>query len=96
MAMPIPPTQHVVCMFQRARGHTCSYTHEAKLVLIMATLPSEVMQVFACTVGQKPSKAPFYTNDTADVASLLARLSEMPHKGAQGRLKPSGKGLRRV
>jgi hypothetical protein len=23
-----------------------------------------VLQVFACTVGQKPSKAPFYVNDT--------------------------------
>ena len=31
-------------------------------------------QVFACTVGQKPSKAPFYVNDAAEVASVLARL----------------------
>ena len=51
------------------------------------------MQVFACTVGQKPSKAPFYFNDTADVASLLARLSEMHRRP---KLAPSGKGLRRV
>ena len=32
------------------------------------------MQVFACTVGQKPSKAPFYVNDTAEVLSILGRL----------------------
>ena len=52
-----------------------------------------VVQVFACTVGQKPSKAPFYFNDTADVASLLARLSEMHNRP---KLAPSGKGMRRV
>ena len=34
------------------------------------------LQVFACTVGQKPSKAPFYMNDTAEVAGLLSRLAE--------------------
>jgi len=33
--------------------------------------------VFACTVGQKPSKAPFYLNDTAEVAQLLARLADL-------------------
>ena len=55
-----------------------------------------VVQVFAVTVGQKPSKAPFYMNDTADVASLLARLSEMHSKTSAARLKPSGKGMRRV
>ena len=30
--------------------------------------------VFACTVGQKPSKAPYYVNDTTDVVQLLERL----------------------
>jgi hypothetical protein len=34
-------------------------------------------QVFACTVGQKPSKAPFYLNDTSEVAQLLARLADL-------------------
>ena len=33
------------------------------------------VQVFACTVGQKPSKAPFYVNDTIEVASILSRLA---------------------
>ena len=34
-------------------------------------------QVFACTVGQKPSKAPFYLNDTSEVAQLLSRLADL-------------------
>lgn len=33
------------------------------------------MQVFACTVGQKPSRAPFYVNDTAEVTTLLDNLA---------------------
>ena len=33
-------------------------------------------QVFACTVGQKPSKAPYYVNDPEDVLFTLARLGE--------------------
>ena len=32
--------------------------------------------VFACTVGQKPSKAPFYVNDPADVVATLSKLAE--------------------
>ena len=30
--------------------------------------------VFACTVGQKPSKAPYYVNDTSDVLQLLEKM----------------------
>jgi trehalose 6-phosphate synthase/phosphatase len=30
--------------------------------------------VYACTVGQKPSKAPFYVNDPADVVAILGKL----------------------
>ena len=37
-----------------------------------------LMQVFACTVGQKPSKAPFYVNDPAEVLSILGRLTAPP------------------
>ena len=33
--------------------------------------------VYACTVGQKPSNANFYVNDTVDVVSLLSRLAEL-------------------
>lgn len=32
--------------------------------------------VFACTVGQKPSKAPFYVNDPADVVATLGKLAD--------------------
>ena len=33
--------------------------------------------VFECTVGQKPSRAPFYLNDPAEVLQLLARVSSL-------------------
>jgi trehalose 6-phosphate synthase/phosphatase len=31
--------------------------------------------VFACVVGQKPSKAPLYLNDPAEVLGMLAKLA---------------------
>lgn len=31
--------------------------------------------IFACTVGQKPSKAPFYVNDPSDVMATLSKLA---------------------
>mmetsp|Transcript_2058 Transcript_2058/g.5209 ORF Transcript_2058/g.5209 Transcript_2058/m.5209 type:complete len:929 (+) Transcript_2058:1462-4248(+) len=34
-------------------------------------------EVYACTVGQKPSRAPFYLNDPGEVLHLLARLVGM-------------------
>ena len=39
-------------------------------------------QVFACTVGQKPSRAPFYLNEPQEVLHLLARLVGLtwPHQ----------------
>eukprot|EP00887_Chlorella_sp_A99_P001749 scaffold19.g1749.t1 len=43
-------------------------------------------EVFACTVGQKPSKAPFYVNDPSDVISTLGKLTEARTPPAQ----PSG------
>ncbi len=33
-----------------------------------------LLQVYAVTVGQKPSRAPFYLNDPGEVRHLLARL----------------------
>lgn len=42
------------------------------LIIILNGPPA---QVFACTVGQKPSRAPFYVNDTMEVAALLSRLA---------------------
>ena len=35
------------------------------------------MQVFACTVGQKPSSAPFYVDDIVGVTLLLSRLANL-------------------
>ena len=39
--------------------------------LSLATPP----MIFACTVGQKPSKAKYYLDDTADVLTLLQSLA---------------------
>lgn len=38
--------------------------------------PHMPAEVFACTVGQKPSKAPFYVNDPADVLATLNKLAD--------------------
>ncbi|GFR42321.1 hypothetical protein Agub_g3228 [Astrephomene gubernaculifera] len=44
----------------------------------MKTSPTMTAEVFACTVGQKPSRAPFYLNDPGEVLQLLARLVDVP------------------
>lgn len=36
---------------------------------------SAVPEIFACTVGQKPSKAKYYLDDTADVVRMLRGLA---------------------
>ncbi|XP_075496908.1 putative alpha,alpha-trehalose-phosphate synthase [UDP-forming] 9 [Primulina tabacum] len=36
-------------------------------------------EIFACTVGQKPSKAKYYLDDTADVVKLLRGLANSSH-----------------
>lgn len=41
--------------------------------LLLLLLPR--VQVFACVVGQRPSKAKFYVNDTNEVVELLAKLA---------------------
>ncbi|GIL85506.1 hypothetical protein Vretimale_13398 [Volvox reticuliferus] len=41
------------------------------------TMKSKTAQVFACTVGQKPSRAPYYLNDPGEVLQLLARLVDI-------------------
>ena len=51
-----------------------------------AATPAEV---FACTVGQKPSKAPFYVNDPADVVAALGKLAEGPRGAAPPAHSPS-------
>ena len=49
--------------------------------------PHMPTEVFACTVGQKPSKAPFYVNDPADVVATLYKLAEA--RGAPAAASPS-------
>ncbi|KXZ45849.1 hypothetical protein GPECTOR_50g643 [Gonium pectorale] len=44
----------------------------------MKSSPTMTAEVFACTVGQKPSRAPFYLNDPSEVLQLLARLVGVP------------------
>ena len=47
-------------------------------------------QVFACTVGQKPSKAPYYVNDPEDVLFTLQRLADSSLAGrTSGSSSPS-------
>lgn len=36
---------------------------------------SPVAEIFACTVGQKPSKAKYYLDDTAEIIRMLDGLS---------------------
>lgn len=43
--------------------------------------PHMPAEVFACTVGQKPSKAPFYVNDPADVLNVLRKIVEGDNGG---------------
>jgi trehalose 6-phosphate synthase/phosphatase len=52
--------------------------------------------VFACTVGQKPSKAPFYVNDAADVVATLARLAAPEEAEGGGGAPVGGAGARAV
>mmetsp|Transcript_7436 Transcript_7436/g.16134 ORF Transcript_7436/g.16134 Transcript_7436/m.16134 type:complete len:857 (+) Transcript_7436:209-2779(+) len=39
--------------------------------------PKMTAEVFACTVGQKPSRAPFYLNDPGEVLQLMSRLVKL-------------------
>jgi len=44
----------------------------------VAFSPHQMAEVYACTVGQKPSKARFYFNDTSEVLDALQFLSQVP------------------
>ena len=56
----------------------------------VAFSPHVQAEVFACTVGQKPSRAPFYVNEPADVAAALGLLAETrpAAPGGGGALSP--------
>ena len=43
---------------------------------LSSNILSPSTSVFACTVGQKPSKAKYYLDDTAEVISMLEYLAE--------------------
>lgn len=43
---------------------------------VTGTSSSAIVEVFACTVGRKPSKAKFYLDDPDDVIKMLQGLSE--------------------
>lgn len=43
--------------------------------VLNASLSCVTPEIFACTVGRKPSKAKYYLDDTADVIKLLAGLA---------------------
>ena len=76
------------CVFQDGgRSHVQRETHKGHThsLSLLPMLPSlllpsllslpPVSQVFACVVGQRPSKAKFYVNDTNEVVELLAKLA---------------------
>ncbi|KAK4750407.1 hypothetical protein SAY87_003889 [Trapa incisa] len=44
----------------------------------------DALEVFACTVGQKPSKAPYYLDDTVEVEALLESLASVTTQKGHG------------
>lgn len=45
---------------------------------------SPIAEVFACTVGQKPSKAKYYLEDTTEILRMLAGLAEASQSSQRG------------
>ena len=43
---------------------------------VSSNILSAYTSIFACTVGQKPSKAKYYLDDTTEVISMLDSLAE--------------------
>ncbi|CAL2258689.1 unnamed protein product [Prunus armeniaca] len=50
---------------------------------------SPVAEVFACTVGQKPSKAKYYLEDTTEILRMLQGLANASEKAAKSAPQPS-------
>lgn len=48
---------------------------ESILNIASSSSPTTAPEVFACTVGQKPSKARYYLDDTVEVMTLLRSLA---------------------
>ncbi|CAI5467532.1 unnamed protein product [Closterium sp. Yama58-4] len=47
-------------------------------IMTTAPSPTPLAEVFACTVGQKPSKARYYLDDTSEVIKMLRGLANAP------------------
>ncbi|CAI5492962.1 unnamed protein product [Closterium sp. Naga37s-1] len=47
-------------------------------LITAAPSPTPLAEVFACTVGQKPSKARYYLDDTSEVIKMLRGLANAP------------------
>lgn len=52
-----------------------------------SSLAAASPEVFACTVGQKPSKARYYLDDTSEVMTLLRSLASASGSKPQNRLE---------
>lgn len=66
------------CMMQQPQQLSLEL-HNPSAAKRGASLLCPVMfQVFACVVGQKPSKAKFYVNDVNEVVELLAKMAGVP------------------
>ncbi|XP_068669780.1 alpha,alpha-trehalose-phosphate synthase [UDP-forming] 5-like [Aristolochia californica] len=50
---------------------------------------SPVAEVFACTVGQKPSKAKYYLEDTTEIVRMLQGLAAVSDQAAQNAASPN-------
>lgn len=48
-----------------------------------ATAPGLPAEAFCCVVGQKPSRAPHYLNDSVEVVQLLAHLAGVTLHGGE-------------
>lgn len=50
--------------------------------MVTRNLVSPYTSLFGCTVGQKPSKAKYYLDDTSDVVNMLRALAESSEKSS--------------
>ncbi|OAY62896.1 putative alpha,alpha-trehalose-phosphate synthase (UDP-forming) 7 [Ananas comosus] len=63
----------VLCIGDDRSDETCS----RHCTTISRSLVDPNTALFACTVGQKPSKAKYYLDDTADVLNMLGALAKL-------------------
>ncbi|CAA2955488.1 alpha,alpha-trehalose-phosphate synthase [UDP-forming] 5 [Olea europaea subsp. europaea] len=62
----------------------CRSDEDMFVVIIQANESlSPVAEVFACTVGQKPSKAKYYLEDTSEILRMLQDLADASEQSAK-------------